>query len=244
MNSIFTKCNPSLFKSQAFSRTRHLAIRVSYCRKYSKSSRASSGSSADSNQTTKKGSTKEPKGPFPLFWVDIETTGIDVKENKILELAMVVTDNNLNIIDKGLNLVFFQPPEVLQALDPWCQFTHRKNNLINEVSESKLTLKDGEQLVLELVKKYCPVPKRAIIAGNSVQFDQSFMNDKMPELAEYLHFRILDVSTVNELGKRWAPVSTALYGSKLSKHRAMSDIIESINELKYYRETIFDKNSH
>ncbi|PVU99369.1 hypothetical protein BB559_000783 [Furculomyces boomerangus] len=161
------------------------------------------------------------KATYPLFWVDVETTGLDLESN-ILEVSLVVTDNNLEIIDEGVDLVFSYPDTVLENMNSWCKKTHSESGLIDLVKKSTLRIDEGEKVLLEVIKKHCPVPKRAIMAGNSVHFDQMFLFKYMPALQQHMHFRIIDVSTINELGKRWAPETTKYFGKKMGNHRYVS----------------------
>ncbi|PVU94220.1 hypothetical protein BB561_002700 [Smittium simulii] len=176
---------------------------------------------------------------MPIFWVDIETTGLDVKSSKILELAMIVTDKNLNTIEEEINMVFSCPQKDLDNMSEWCAKTHSENGLIEEVKKSTLTIEQGELFLLEIIKKHCRMPKKAIIAGNSVHFDKMFLDLNMPTLTDYMNFRILDVSSINEVAKRWAPNLIYSRGYRVSKHRAKQDILESIAELKFYKTHIF-----
>ncbi|OMJ27609.1 Oligoribonuclease, mitochondrial [Smittium culicis] len=200
-------------------------------------------SSSSSMQAATNTAKKSPEYKnYPLFWIDIETTGLDIETSKILELSLIVTDENLDIIDQGLDLVFSQPASVLDGMDDWCRRTHASSGLIDRVNASQITLEQGEQLLLDKIMTHCPRPRKAIFAGNSVHFDQLFIFKHMPSVQAHMHFRIIDVSSINELGKRWAPQTTRAFGRKALNHRARYDILESINELRYYKNTFFSQN--
>ncbi|OMJ25737.1 Oligoribonuclease, mitochondrial [Smittium culicis] len=143
---------------------------------------------------------------------------------------------------KGLDLVFSQPASVLDSMDDWCKKTHADSGLIGRVKASQTTLEQGELQLLDKITQHCPRPRKAIFAGNSVHFDQLFIFKHMPSVQSHMHFRIIDVSSINELGKRWAPMTTRAFGRKALNHRARYDILESINELRYYKNTFFAQN--
>lgn len=171
-----------------------------------------------------------------LVWIDLETTGLDHTQKAILEMAVVITDKNLKIIDPGINLVIHQPDTVLENMESWCQKQYTHSGLKEASRNSLLSLKEAEHAALRLVKKHCK-KGQGLLCGNSVFLDKSFLWVHMPQLLEYLHYRIIDVSTVKELVRRW-------YGAKYlpkkkEKHRAREDILESIKELQRYREKVF-----
>lgn len=177
-----------------------------------------------------------PLSNAPLFWIDLEFTDLDVKRGKIVEIASVITDSNLNIKHLGPDLVVHQPPEVLEAMVMWNQSHFEYSGLMEEIKNSKISLNKACQKTLAFLKKHCAF-QTAMLAGSSVYIDREFLGEQMPEIYNYLHHHIVDVNTVKELTRRWYP-KIPLYPKNYT-HRASSDIIESINELKYYREMVF-----
>ncbi|EGU9030639.1 oligoribonuclease [Vibrio parahaemolyticus] len=172
-----------------------------------------------------------------LIWVDLEMTGLDPETHKIIEIASIVTDSELNILAEGPVLAVHQPEEELAQMDDWCTNTHTASGLVERVRNSKISEQDAVTQTIEFLEKW--VPKGVSpICGNSIGQDRRFLYKHMPELEEYFHYRYLDVSTLKELTRRWKP--EVLDGfSKQGTHLALDDIRESIAELKYYRETIF-----
>ncbi|EAT39328.1 AAEL008865-PC [Aedes aegypti] len=175
-----------------------------------------------------------------LVWIDLEMTGLEVEKDRILEIACVITNKNLEILERGPDIVIHEPEEVLNAMNEWCQTNHSKTGLIQAVRESKIDLQKAEQMVLDFVKKYCP-EKACPLAGNTIYMDRMFLYRYMPQLNEYLHYRIIDVSTVKELCKRWNGAVFSNCPPKKLVHRALDDIEESIQELKYYKDYMFKK---
>lgn len=168
-----------------------------------------------------------------LIWIDMEMTGLDPEKERIIEMATIVTDSNLNVIAEGPVLAVHQPDELLQAMDSWNTRHHNASGLVKRVKASKVTEAEAEALTLEFLRKYVPEGKSPM-CGNSVHQDRRFLWRYMPQLEKFFHYRLLDVSTLKELALRWAPrVYAGL--QKESKHLALDDIRESIEELKYYR---------
>ena len=172
--------------------------------------------------------------PTHLLWLDMEMTGLSPETDRIIELAIVVTDADLNTVAEGPVLVVHQPDEVMNAMDSWNQGTHGKSGLIDRVKASQLTEADAEAQMLEFVKQHVP-PRTSPMCGNSICQDRRFMARHMPQLEAFFHYRNLDVSTLKELAKRWRPGLCESF-KKCNKHEALADICESIEELKYYRE--------
>ena len=171
----------------------------------------------------------------PLVWVDMEMSGLVPDRDRILEVALVVTDGELNTIAEAPVWVVHQPDEVLDAMDSWNKGTHGRSGLIDKVRASKFTEAEVEALILEFLKPHV-APGAAPLAGNTVHQDRRFMARYMPAFESYLHYRIVDVSTLKELARRWRP--DVLAGVvKESKHEALADVYESIEELRYYRRT-------
>ena len=178
-----------------------------------------------------------------MVWVDLETSGIDVETKAILEVAMIITDKELNVIAEGPELVIHQSDEVLENLDDWCRRQYRASGLIDEVRRSSVTLAQAEKELVSFASQYCP-PRACPLCGNAICFDRRFIIRYMPRLNSLLSYRNVDVSTIKELVGRWYPDKLAGIGtSKTSKHRALSDIHESIGELLHYRQTVFGEAS-
>lgn len=171
-----------------------------------------------------------------LVWLDLEMTDLDPVSGKIVEIASVITDPHLHIIAKGPSLVIHQPLETLQKMLTWNQEHFRDSGLFDEIVSTKTTLAEAESATLKFISQYFE-PQTAVLAGNSVYVDREFISIHMPKLSSYLHYRIVDVNTVRELALRWFPNLTKF--PKREAHRAMSDSLESIDELKYYQTNIF-----
>lgn len=169
-----------------------------------------------------------------LIWVDMEMTGLDPDADRIIEVALVVTDSQLNTIAEGPVLVVHQSNEVLDGMDKWNKSTHSKSGLIDKVKSSQLNEAEVEAQMIEFLKLHIPSGVSPM-CGNSICQDRRFMVRTMPQLEAYFHYRNLDVSTFKELVKRWKPEIAAGL-TKESKHEALADIYDSINELKYYRQ--------
>lgn len=187
-------------------------------------------------------STAKPVVPSQhnLVWIDLEMTGLDVDKDRIIEIACIVTNKNLEIVERGPDVVIHESDELLASMDEWCIVNHEKSGLTKAVRDSKVNLAEAEDLVLDFVKKYCP-ERTCPLAGSSVYMDRMFLNRYMPRLNQYLHYRVVDVSTVKELCKRWNGAIFSQCPTKKLVHRALDDIEESIQELKYYKGHMFQK---
>lgn len=173
-----------------------------------------------------------------LIWMDLEMTGLDPETHKIIEIATIVTDSELNILAEGPVLAIHQPESELEKMDEWCTTTHTGSGLVARVRASQVTEQDAIRQTIDFLEKWVPKGKSPI-CGNSIGQDRRFLYKHMPELEEYFHYRYVDVSTLKELTRRWKP--EVLDGfSKSGSHLALDDIRESIAELKYYRQTIFN----
>lgn len=172
--------------------------------------------------------------PTHLLWLDMEMTGLSPETDRIIEVAIVVTDADLNTVAEGPVLVVHQSDEVMNAMDSWNKGTHGKSGLIDRVRASQLDEAAVEAQMLEFVKQYVPA-RTSPMCGNSICQDRRFMARGMPQLEAFFHYRNLDVSTLKELAKRWRPGLSEGF-KKSNKHEALADIYESIDELKYYRE--------
>lgn len=174
--------------------------------------------------------------PGVLVWMDMEMSGLDPDQHQVLELATLITDSNLNIVAEGPELVVSHPPALFATMDAWCQEHHQKSGLWQRVLDSRLSLAEAERLTLDFVKKHTP-QRTSPLCGNSIWQDRRFLARHMPTLEGYLHYRIIDVSTIKELAARWAPASK--FSGKKGAHRALDDIRESLAELRHYREHFF-----
>ncbi|KLV09670.1 oligoribonuclease [Photobacterium ganghwense] len=172
-----------------------------------------------------------------LIWIDLEMTGLDPEAHKIIEIATIVTDAQLNVLAEGPVLAVHQPESELAKMDEWCTSTHTKSGLVARVRESKVDETEAVRQTIAFLEQW--VPKGASpICGNSIGQDRRFLYKHMPELEQYFHYRYLDVSTLKELTRRWQPdLRTGFH--KKGSHLALDDIRDSINELRYYREHIF-----
>ncbi|MDO8298343.1 oligoribonuclease [Lacisediminimonas sp.] len=180
----------------------------------------------------------QPAAPRPnefnLVWVDMEMTGLSPDTDRIIEVAVVVTDMNLNLLAEGPVLVIHQPDEIMDGMDAWNKGTHGRSGLIERVKASTMDEEQAQQLLIEFQRQHVPAGKSPM-CGNTICQDRRFMARGMPKLESYFHYRNLDVSTLKELCRRWKP---EVHGGfkKHQKHTALADILESIEELKYYRE--------
>jgi oligoribonuclease len=171
-----------------------------------------------------------------LIWIDLEMTGLDPETHKVIEIATIVTDSELNILAEGPVLAIHQSEEELQKMDEWCTTTHTGSGLVERIRNSKIDEQQAVRQTIEFLEQWVPKGKSPI-CGNSVGQDRRFLYKHMPELEEYFHYRYIDVSTLKELTRRWKP--EVLEGfSKKGSHLALDDIRESIAELQYYRNTI------
>lgn len=169
-----------------------------------------------------------------LVWIDLEMTGLDPQSDYIIEIATIVTDKALNILAEGPVMAVHQSDEVLDSMDEWNQNTHGQSGLIQRVRESVFTEVDAEQATIQFLQQYVP-PHVSPMCGNSICQDRRFLARCMPELEAFFHYRSIDVSTLKELAKRWAPNVVASV-EKDSRHEALADIRDSIAELRHYRE--------
>lgn len=173
-----------------------------------------------------------------LVWIDLEMTGLHSATDVILEIACVITDGNLNVIAEGPSFIINQPEEKLLAMGKWCQDHHGKTGLIDAVRNSTITINYAYEEIFEFIKKHCPI-HTGILSGNSVWQDRVFLDKYMPKITHYLHYRTIDVTAIKELVKRWYPQDTHIEYKKSDRHRALSDVYESIEELKWYRKNFF-----
>ncbi|RLB61956.1 MAG: oligoribonuclease [Deltaproteobacteria bacterium] len=176
-------------------------------------------------------------GSENLVWVDLEMTGLDPATCTIVEIASLITDSNLALVAEGPNLIIHQPADVLAQMKPEVVALHKRSGLLSKIPESKTTVAQAETATLELVKQHCK-RGRALLCGNSIWKDRQFLERYMPELAGYLHYRMIDVSSIKELVRRWYGEDRH-FPKKRECHRALDDIRESIAELQWYRSQVF-----
>jgi oligoribonuclease len=171
-----------------------------------------------------------------LAWIDLEMTGLEPESDRIIEIALLVTDVQLNVLEEGCVLAVHQPEALLEAMDPWNKSMHGKSGLVDRVRASSLDEAQAEQRCLDYLAQFVPA-KASPMCGNSICQDRRFLARWMPKLEAFFHYRNLDVSTLKELARRWKPeVMKGLV--KEGRHEALADIRESIEELKYYRRTV------
>ncbi|MGH3520140.1 MAG: oligoribonuclease [Haloechinothrix sp.] len=174
-----------------------------------------------------------------LVWIDCEMTGLDLAKDALIEIAALVTDADLNVLGEGVDVVIHADDSALASMPDVVREMHANSGLTEEVRRSSVTIAEAEQQVLDYIRSYIPEPKTAPIAGNSIATDRGYLARDMPLLDGYLHYRMVDVSSIKELVRRWYP---RIYYAKPEKglsHRALADIRESISELAYYRRTAF-----
>ncbi len=173
------------------------------------------------------------------MWIDCEMTGLDLKSDLLIEIAVLVTDSELNILGDGLDVVIHAGDDALSSMVDVVAQMHAKSGLVNEVRASTTDVATAEQMVLDYVRTHVPQAKTAPLAGNSIATDRGFITRDMPKLDDYLHYRMIDVSSIKELCRRWYPRIYFGQPEKGLAHRALADIHESIRELRYYRRTAF-----
>ena len=165
-------------------------------------------------------------------------TGLDVTRDALIEVAVVITDADLNIVDPGIDLLITPPAEALEGMNDFVRQMHTSSGLLDELP-SGTTMEDAQQQVLDYIRRFVPTPKKALLAGNSVGTDKMFLEANMPLVIDHLHYRLVDVSSIKELAKRWYRTAFEEAPVKHGGHRALADILESIQELEYYRRVLF-----
>jgi oligoribonuclease len=173
-----------------------------------------------------------------LVWIDCEMTGLDYVADALIEIACVVTDFDLNPLADGVDLVIKPPAAALEQMDDFVRTMHERSGLLEQL-DAGITLQEAEQQVLDYVRKSCADGSRPPLAGNTVGTDRAFLSRDMPDLDAFLHYRIVDVSSIKELARRWFPRAYFAAPAKRGNHRALADILESIEELRYYRAAVF-----
>jgi oligoribonuclease len=174
-----------------------------------------------------------------LVWIDCEMTGLDLGNDLLIEVAALVTDSDLNVLGDGVDVVIGASAEQLERMPPVVREMHAGSGLTDQVLASTTTLQEAEQAVLAYVREWVPEPKKAPLCGNSIATDRGFLTRDMPALDDWLHYRMVDVSSVKELARRWYPRVYFNAPQKGGGHRALADILESVQELRYYRAALF-----
>ena len=165
-------------------------------------------------------------------------TGLDVTRDALIEVAVVITDADLNIVDPGIDVLITPPAQALEGMNDFVRQMHTSSGLLDELP-SGTTMEDAQQQVLDYIRRFVPTPKKALLAGNSVGTDKMFLEANMPLVIDHLHYRLVDVSSIKELAKRWYRKAFEEAPVKHGGHRALADILESIQELEYYRRVLF-----
>jgi oligoribonuclease len=173
-----------------------------------------------------------------LVWIDCEMTGLDIGADALIEVAALVTDFELNVLGDGVDVLVKPPAEAIERMDDFVRTMHTTSGLLEELSGG-LTLAEAEEQVLAYIRSQCPDGSRPPLAGNTVATDRAFLARDMPTLESFLHYRIVDVSSIKELARRWYPRAYFAAPPKSGNHRALADIQESIEELRYYRAAVF-----
>jgi oligoribonuclease len=173
-----------------------------------------------------------------LVWIDCEMTGLDLTNDALVEIACIVTDGELNALDEGIDVLIKPPAEALDAMADVVREMHTASGLLAELPDG-LSLAEAQELVLAYVRQHVPESRKVPLCGNSIATDRSFLARDMPELDAFLHYRMVDVSSIKELARRWYPRAYFASPEKHGGHRALADIRESIRELRYYREAVF-----
>ena len=174
-----------------------------------------------------------------LVWMDLEMAGLDPDRHVIVEIATLITDDDLVIVAEGPDLVVHQPAEQLQGMEPVVVEMHTSSGLLTAIGESTMTLEDAGAQTLDFIRQWVPEPRTVPLCGNSIGTDRRFLSRHLPEIENYLHYRSVDVSTLKELARRWYPEAVSAAPRKAVAHRALDDIRESIEELRFYRRHLF-----
>jgi oligoribonuclease len=174
-----------------------------------------------------------------LVWMDLEMTGLDPARHTIVEVATLITDDDLSLIAEGPDLVIHAGPEQLEAMEPVVREMHTRSGLLNAIETSTLTLEEAGRQTLEFLQSHVPVKGSVPLCGNSIGTDRRFLAAQLPEIENWLHYRCIDVSTIKELCRRWYPAAFTKAPGKKTAHRALGDVHESVAELAYYRRAIF-----
>ncbi|WP_196880920.1 oligoribonuclease [Arthrobacter sp. CAN_A214] len=174
----------------------------------------------------------------PIVWIDCEMTGLDLEKDGLIEVAVLVTDSELNVLGNGVDVVIAPEPAALEQMGDFVRQMHTDSGLLEELPQG-IGMQDAEARVLEYIKEWVPEPRKAQLAGNSVGTDRNFLARDMPAVVDHLHYRVIDVSTIKELARRWYTRAYFQSPAKSGGHRALGDIKDSIRELRYYRQAVF-----
>jgi len=175
----------------------------------------------------------------PLVWIDCEMTGLDPVHHALVEIAVVVTDSDLTLLDDGIDIVIATDPAQLDKMEDVVREMHTQSGLLVELASATTTIEEAEQQALDYVRRFVPERRKAPLCGNSIATDRLFITRYLPQLDDHLHYRMVDVSSIKELSRRWYPRVYFNSPAKTGGHRALADIVDSINELRYYRSTVF-----
>ncbi len=173
-----------------------------------------------------------------LVWIDCEMTGLSLTADALVEIAALVTDSELNVLGEGVDVIIKPPAEALEQMDDFVRDMHTKSGLLTEL-DAGVTLAEAQETVLAYLREHCDTDSRPPLAGNTVGTDRNFIARDLPDLESFLHYRIIDVSSIKELSRRWYPRAYFASPTKKGNHRALADIQESIEELRYYRDAVF-----
>ena len=174
-----------------------------------------------------------------LAWMDLEMTGLDPSRHVIVEIATLITDDQLNLVAEGPNIVVGASDEELAAMDDFVRGMHTKSGLLDQITASTVSLQEAGEQTLAFLKQHIPEERSVPLCGNSIGTDRRFLAQQLPEIEEFLHYRSVDVSTIKELARRWYPAALANVPRKDGGHRALDDIRESLDELRYWRSAVF-----
>ncbi len=174
-----------------------------------------------------------------LAWMDLEMTGLDPAKNVIVEIATLITDDELNLVAEGPDLIVHATDEQLAAMDDFVREMHTRSGLLTKIQESTVTLAEAGRQTLEFLQQHLPEPRTVPLCGNSIGTDRRFLAAYLPEIEEWLHYRSVDVTTIKELALRWYPEAASKAPQKATAHRALDDIRESMEELRYWRTAVF-----
>ena len=174
-----------------------------------------------------------------LAWMDLEMTGLDPDRHVIVEIATLLTDDQLDLVAEGPDLIVHATADQLTSMDDFVRTMHTKSGLLPEIEASEISLADAGEATLDFLREHIPEPRTVPLCGNSIGTDRRFLAKHLPEIEEFLHYRSIDVSTLKELARRWRPEVLASAPDKAAGHRALDDIRESLAELRHYRDTMF-----
>jgi oligoribonuclease len=170
-------------------------------------------------------------------WIDCEMTGLDPVADALVEIAVLVTDPELNVLGEGVDIVIRPPQQALDQMVPFVRDMHTTSGLLDRLGDG-VSLAEASEACMAYITEHCPEPRKAVLAGNSVGQDKLFLTRDLPSITDHLHYRIVDVSTIKELARRWYPKAYFQAPAKTGGHRALGDIVDSINELRYYRSAV------